>query len=146
MPVLAALPDNPPTTRDFTMDRWPQRDIKTRNGITLRQPLVSEPAGAELELAWENITSNEAEAILATWDDSYGMYGDLDDIPGAIGGLPFEVDPQDRILLGNLVSSPFPNCTWRFAGPPETELVKRNRCTVRLRLRTRRNITEGMEP
>ena len=128
------------------MDRWPQRDIKTRNGVTLRQPLVSEPAGASLELAWENITSDEAEAILATWDDSYGMYGDLDNLSGVIAGLPLQVDPQDTILLGNLISSPFPNSTWRFLGPPEVELVKRNRCTVRLQLRTRRNITAAMEP
>jgi hypothetical protein len=144
MSILTALPEIAPTVRDFTMDLWPQRNIKTRSGITMRQALVNAPAGAELELAWENITSDEAEALFESWDDSYGMYGDLELDPDTILGLTVLIGAN--VGIGNLVLQPFPNATWRFVGPPEVELVKRNRCTVRLRLRTRRNITGSMEP
>jgi hypothetical protein len=138
MSVLTLLPEIAPTVRDFTMDRWPQRNLKTRNGITLRQALVSEPAGALLELTWENITSDEAETLLESWDASYGMYGDVELDPATVFGA--------GVGISDLIFEPFPGATWRFTGPPEVELVKRNRCTVRLRLRTRRNITEDMEP
>lgn len=129
MSILTALPGIRPTLRSFVMDEWPQGGAKMRGGRSVRWAQVSAPAGATMELAWENITYAQAQQIGVVWDTSYGTYGSLTLGASVIAGL----DPA----LAALIEQPFPNALWRSQGPPVIESVKAGRCTVRLPLRTR---------
>lgn len=138
MSILTALPGIAPVARSFVMDQWPQSQAKMRNGRTVRWAQVNSPAGASLELAWENITYAQAETLLAVWDANYGIYGNVDLVTANLAGLSVD--------LAGLIDQPFPNAGWRFQGPPTVEAVKARRCTVRLPLRARQGAGGGAAP
>lgn len=107
-----------------------------RNGRTAKWAQVNAPAGASTEIAWENITYAEAELILQVWDASYGLYGRINLAPSTLSGLGSG--------LAAIIEQPFPNTAWRAEGPPTIEPVKAKRCSVRLQLRTRRDIRSAV--
>lgn len=117
------------------MDRWPQKEVKMRGGRTAKWPLVNTPAGASLDLVWENITHAEAEQLAAVWDANYGLYGAVALDAATLAGLGSS--------LATLIQQPFPGCEWRAQSPPVIESVKAGRCTVRLPLRTRPGVFGG---
>jgi hypothetical protein len=122
------------------MAEWPQTRIKTRNGRTVRMAQTDSPAGATMDLVWENITYAQAEAIAVAWDDSYGIYGALLLDAATLAGL----SDADGSNLSGLVLQPFPGATWRASGPPVAEAVKRKRCTVRLPLVARNDFLKPL--
>lgn len=163
MPILTALPGIRPSLRSFGMDEWPQGGAKMRGGRSMRWAQVSAPAGARMELSWENINYAQAELISAAWDANYGTYGNLQLAGETLAGLgalsgsilvTLSGDPittlagdlitTDAAIVGSgladLIEQPFPDAIWRFEGPPVVEAVKAGRCTVRLLLRTRHDL------
>jgi hypothetical protein len=132
MSIVTALPGIRPTTRAFTMDEWPQGQAKMRSGRVVKWVQANSPSGASLELVWENITNAQAETICDVWDANYGIYGSVDVVTETLAGLNSSLDV--------LINQPFANVLWRSEGPPVVEAVKRNRCTVRLTLRSRRDL------
>lgn len=132
MAIVTALPGLAPTARAFVMDAWPQGQVKTRSGRVVKWAQSSAPAGASLELVWENITYAQAETILKVWDASYGEYGSVTLATETLAGLDAG--------LAALIRQPFANVLWRADGRPVVEAVKARRCTVRMALRTRRDL------
>lgn len=135
MSILNALPGISPSVRTFGMDRWVKGSVKMRNGSTATWPLTNSPAGASMELVWENITHSQAELLASTWDANYGIHGRLelnaDNLAGMDAGL------------SDLVKQPAQKTSWGFAGPPVIESVKNGRCTVRASLINKRPIAVG---
>ncbi len=124
MSIITALPGITPTTRDYSMGRWPQSRMKMRNGRTVRWGLSSRPTGDRMQLAWENITYAQAEQLCEVWDANYGIYGQVEP--------PSEIRDGTSGDLRALLNTPFPGATWHFVGNPQVEAVKAGRCTVRM--------------
>ena len=106
------------------MGRWPQGQMRMRNGRTVRWGLSSRPTGDQMELAWENVTYAEAEQLARLWELNYGIYGQLT--------LPTQTLAGTSEALGDFLALPFPGATWHFIGPPVIESVKAGRCTIRM--------------
>jgi hypothetical protein len=140
MSIVNALPGIAPTARSFKMAEWPQTRIKTRAGRTVRLAQVDTPAGATMDLVWENITYTQAETICNAWDVNYGIYGTLLLDAATLAGLSDEAGSN----VSGLMLQPFPGATWRASGPPVAEAVKRRRCTVRLPLVARNDFLKPL--
>ena len=124
------LPGLAPAVRDFVMDEYPLQLARMRNGRSHRWSQSNMAAGASFNLEWKAVTNAEAEEILKAWDASYGLYGDVALSQSMLAGLSLE--------LQQFMASPSAMVTWRFSEPPTVTFLKAGRCTVRVRLKSRR--------
>ena len=133
--IVNLLPGIVPTARTFAMGQWPQKRVKMRNGRTAHWGLCNKPSGDKMDLAWENITYEQAEELCKVWDDNYGIYGSLSQAPSI--PLTQEILAGTSGELKTLLTLPFPGSSWHFAGPPRVEAAKARRCSVRIPIKLR---------
>jgi hypothetical protein len=117
------FPRLPPTDRKFAPGKLPQTEIATESQRVFRKPMASKAYGATLELAFDNVSDDEAQLIQAVYAATRGTFDTLI--------LPGEIFDGDSELLDFVTEI---GGLWRFAEAPKIEWAKKGRCGVTVRL------------
>ena len=122
MPV--AFPALEPTSRSYSPGRYPQTEFRSQNGAVTVVRFGSRRVDAELSLAFENISDDEAAALLANYEavNSVWDYVTFTGSDGAIGASS-SLQQYIREVGGS-------GLRWRYSEPPLVNSIKPGLSTV----------------
>jgi len=126
--MTTSFPAMRPTGRRVTQGQYPVKRFTTIAGTGTSRIYGSQPFNAALELEFDNISDNEANGIVAAYEEARGSFGALS-LPDAIW------DGMDLSLRVKLEGS----YVWRFADQPEITSVRPGLSSMRVRLEGQRD-------
>jgi len=122
MPV--AFPSIRPSSRSYSPGEYPQTDFTAQNGAVTVVRFGSRRANAELALGFENITDDQAAAILKNFEavNSVWDYVTFTGTDGAVGASS-DLQRYLREVGGS-------GLRWRYSGAPSVTSVIPGRSSV----------------
>jgi len=75
--MAVTFPSIEPTARNFTAPKWPTTGITSQSGVTTRRLWGSRPSQAQLSLGFDNISDDNAAAIMQAYNSAKGATTDL---------------------------------------------------------------------
>jgi hypothetical protein len=128
--VTVEFPAVQPTSCVFTPPEWAVTESRSQSGVRSYRIWASKPSDGLLDLGFENISEEDASAIIQAHFSAKGPIDDLSLPPIIFFGI------KDRKLL-NFFSQNNSGLTWHFINkePPAIERVPGRRCSTRVRLR-----------
>jgi hypothetical protein len=126
--AAVAFPALVPSGRRYNPGKYPQGEFKALNGATTTLRYGNRRYDAELELTFQNITDDNAAAVLGLYErtmvaDDWITFTQADGAGGAATALANYI----REVGGS-------GLRWRFSDPPSVDSVKPGRSTVQVRL------------
>jgi hypothetical protein len=128
--MTVAFPPIQPTGCSFTPPTWSITESVAQSGVRSYRIWSSKPVDALLDLAYNNITESQAEAITQTYLDAKGPITDLS-VPALVfSGIT-------STTFRNIFSQEGTGLLWYFAQgqPPVMERVPGRRYSTRVSLR-----------
>ena len=133
-PKLIKFPAGlPPTTRNYRPGRYPQKIFESVNGATVNIRYGKQVVDAELEMTFENITTDNGEKIVQNYYKVNSGWNYVEFGPQGLQGsgseaLRLEVRQRDS-------DNDPPKLRWRYAEPPSLDQSNTGLCTVSCRFR-----------
>tara|TARA_R100000231_G_scaffold62385_1_gene50700 strand:- start:141 stop:581 length:441 start_codon:yes stop_codon:yes gene_type:complete len=129
------FPTIKPSSRTFTPGRYPQTEFVAQNGAKTVLRYGDKQVDAKLTLGFTNLTDDEVNQILNTYEDVNSDYDYLEFHGGdALAGITFPVpDTDDSVLFDKVRVSDGTGkllLRYRFDGPPTVTSVRPNRSNV----------------
>lgn len=127
--MAVTFPSIEPTSRSFTAPRWPTSNITSQSGVTTHRLWGSRSSQAQLTLGFDNISDNNAAAIVQAYNLAKGATIDLT--------LPTELFAGASSTLKSWLdgSATGAGLKWFFSeNPPNIESILPGRSSVKITL------------
>lgn len=129
------FPPVKPSSRTFTAGRYPQTEFVAQNGAKTVLRYGNKQVDAKLTLGFTNITDEQVNLILNTYEEVNSDYDYLEFHGGdVLAGITFPVPDTDNSVLFDKVRVSDGTgkllLRYRFDGPPTVTSVRPNRSNV----------------
>ena len=119
-----AYPNYAPTSRSFNAGDYPYKTYKSQNGVEVRILYGDKRTGMTLDLQYDNLLDNHADAFILHYDDTKGGFLTFElpeEVRAGWAGIPSRID----VPTGN---------KWRYDGPPAITSVRPGISSVTVKL------------
>ena len=129
------FPPIKPSSRTFTSGKYPQTEFVAQNGAKTVLRYGNKQVDAKLTLGFTNLTDDEVNQILNTYEDVNSDYDYFEFHGGdVLAGITFPVPDTDNSVLFDKVRVSDGTgkllLRYRFDGPPTVTSVRPNRSNV----------------